>query len=113
MANGWPTTPPADNLFRRITVYSTADNSLTDVTTDRYDSYSPYWSPDGHWLYFLSDRNLKSVVDDPWGSYQAEPFLDKKTKIYQIALTEGLRSPWTAGGRNVADGEARPTPPTT
>ena len=83
-----------ENLFRRITVFHTADNSLTTLTTDRYDSYYPYWSPDGHWLYFLSDRNLKSVVDDPWGSYQSEPFFDKKTKIYQLALTPGLRSPW-------------------
>ena len=83
-----------ENLFHRITIYHTTDNSLTTLTTDRYDSYSPYWSSDGHWLYFLSDRNLKSVVDDPWGSYQSEPFFDKKTKIYQIALTTGLRSPW-------------------
>jgi tricorn protease len=84
-----------ENLMRRITVYNTADNTATTLTTDRYESYSPYWSPDGHWLYFLSDRNLKTVVSDPWGSYQPEPFLDKKTKVYQIALTEGLRSPWT------------------
>ena len=84
-----------ENLFRRIMVYNTADNSVTAFTTDRYDSYSPYWSPDGHWLYFLSDRNLKSVVNDPWGGYQPEPFLNKKTKVYLIALTEGLRSPWT------------------
>ena len=34
------------------------------------------------------------MVDDPWGSYQSEPFFDKKTKIYQLALTPGLRSPW-------------------
>jgi tricorn protease len=84
-----------ENLFRRIMVYNTADNSVTAFTTDRYDSYSPYWSPDGHWLYFLSDRNLKSVVNDPWGGYQPEPFLNKKTKVYLIPLTEGLRSPWT------------------
>jgi tricorn protease len=84
-----------ENLFRRIMVYNTADNATTTLTTGRYDSYSPYWSPDGHWLYFLSDRNLKSEVTDPWGSYQPEPFLNKKTKVYLIALTEGLRSPWT------------------
>ncbi|HBI42936.1 MAG TPA: protease [Planctomycetales bacterium] len=83
------------NLFRRIMVYNTDNNATTTLTTDRYDSYSPYWSPDGHWLYFLSDRNLKSEVTDPWGSYQPEPFLNKKTKVYLIALTEGLRSPWT------------------
>jgi tricorn protease len=83
-----------DNLFRRVKLYSVADGSITPVTTDRYDSYSPAWSGDGKWLYLLSDRNLKSVVDDPWGSYQPEPFLDKKTKIYHIPLVPGLRSPF-------------------
>ena len=68
-------------MLRRITVYGTADGAITTLTTDRYDSYSPAWSPDGQWLYFLSDRNFKSAVDDPWGTYQPEPFLDKKTKI--------------------------------
>ncbi len=84
----------AGNLFRQVKVYCVADGTVTTLTTDRYDSYSPAWDPDGHWLYFLSDRNLKTSVEDPWGSYQPEPFLDKKTKIFQIALTEGLRSPW-------------------
>jgi tricorn protease len=84
----------ADNLFRQIKLYGIADGKITPVTSDRYDSYGPAWSPDGQWLYLLSDRNLKTVVDAPWGSYQPEPFLDKKTKIYHLALTEDLRSPW-------------------
>jgi tricorn protease len=84
----------ADNLFRQIKLYSVADEKVSTLTTDRYDSYSPEWSPDGKWLYLLSDRNLKSVVEEPWGNYQPEPFLDKKTKIYQIALMEGPRSPF-------------------
>ncbi len=84
----------ADNGFRRIKLFNVADGKTTQLTTDRYESYSPAWSPDGKWLYFLSDRNLKSIVDDPFGSYGSEPYLDKKTKIYQIALVEGQRSPF-------------------
>ncbi len=76
------------------------------MTTDRYDSCSPAWSPDGHWLYFLSDRNFKTTVEDPWGTYQPEPFLDKKTKIFQIALTEGLRSPWLPKDEAPSDDKA-------
>ncbi|MEE8411771.1 MAG: S41 family peptidase, partial [Acidobacteriota bacterium] len=30
----------------------------------------------------------------PWGNYQPEPFLDKKTQIFMLALTKGLRSPF-------------------
>ena len=88
-------TVPVENLFRRIRVYDTAEKKGFYVTTDRFDSFAPAWSPDGKWLYFLSDRHLQSVVKSPWGTYQPEPFLDKKTKIYQLALTEALRSPFT------------------
>lgn len=86
---------PGENLFRRIRVYNVADKKGEFVTTDRYDSYSPAWSPDGKWLYFLSDRNLQTMVPSPWGTYQPEPFLSRKTRIYQIALVDGLRSPFT------------------
>jgi tricorn protease len=85
---------PQGNLFRRIRIYDTVNKKGVYVTTDRFDSSSPAWSPDGKWLYFLSDRHLQSVVKSPWGNYQPEPFLDKKTKVYQLALTDGLRSPF-------------------
>jgi len=84
----------ADNFFRRIRLYGLAPDKITDLTSDRFDSYNPVFSPDGKWLYFLSDRNLRSIVGDPWGSYQPEPFLDRTTKIYQIALAAGERSPF-------------------
>ncbi len=64
------------------------------VTSDRYDSGSPAWSPDGKWLYFLSDRNFESLVGSPWGSRQPEPFWDRQTKIYHVALKRGERSPF-------------------
>jgi tricorn protease len=88
-------TEASENQFRRVKMYSVATGKITPVTTDRYDSFAPAFSPDGKWLYLLSDRNLKSVVPSPWGTYQPEPFLDKKTKIYHIPLTPGLRSPFT------------------
>lgn len=81
----------ADNMFRQVRLYSVADGGVTNVTSDRYDSFSPAWSPDGKWLYLLSDRNLVSLVASPWGSYQPEPFLDKTTEVYQIGLLEGAR----------------------
>jgi tricorn protease len=84
----------ASNQFHRILIYSIADGSITPVTTDRFDSYSPAWSADGKWLYLLSDRNLTSAVRSVWGSYQPEPYLAKTTEIYQIALVPGLRSPF-------------------
>jgi tricorn protease len=58
------------------------------------DSGNPAWSPDGKWLYFLSERHLESVVASPWGARQPEPFFDRTSKIYLAALTTGLRSPF-------------------
>jgi tricorn protease len=84
----------AGNQFRQVKLYGVADGRIIPVTTDRFDSYSPAFSPDGRWLYVLSDRHLRSVVESPWGNYQPEPFLDKKTRIYQIALVAELRSPF-------------------
>ncbi len=78
----------------RIYLYSIDGGAITPVTSDRYDSDSPAWSPDGKWLYFLSDRNFVSLVASPWGSRQPEPFFDRQTKIYQVALKRGERSPF-------------------
>jgi tricorn protease len=86
----------AENQFKVIRIYSVDQQKAYTITTDRYDSYSPAFSPDGKWLYFLSDRNLRTIVDSPWGSYQPEPFFDKKTQVFAIALQKTItRSPFT------------------
>jgi tricorn protease len=84
----------ADNFFQRIKLCRISTGAITHVTSDRFDSYAPAFSPDGKWLYLLSDRNLRSVVSSPWGNYQPEPFLDKKTRIYHLALRRDQRSPF-------------------
>ena len=80
--------------FGRIWLYGVLDGRRTAVTTERADSYSPAFTPDGKWLYFLSDRTFQSLVGAPWGPRQPEPFFDRPTKIYGLALLPGLRSPF-------------------
>ncbi len=82
------------NWNSQIRLYSLDDTSITDLTTDRAQSYSPAWSPDGKWIYFLSDRHFESVTRSVWGTRQPEPFLDRETKIYMISLKKGERSPF-------------------
>lgn len=84
----------ASNTFSQIWIYDLAAAKNILATTDRTNSLSPQWSHDGNWLYFLSDRNFQSKVGSPWGQRQPEPFWEKQMKIYQLALKEGLKSPF-------------------
>ena len=63
-------------------------------TSDRYNSFNPIWSKDGKWLYFFSDRMLKTTIGSPWGPRQPDPNFDRSMKLYELALTPGLRSPF-------------------
>ena len=87
-------TAPDRNQMTRLYLYEPSSARITPVSSDRYDTYSPEWSPDGKWLYFLSDRNFVSVVQSPWGSRQPEPFFDKQTSIYLVSMKPNERSPF-------------------
>jgi tricorn protease len=84
----------APNLYSRVRLYGIERGERLDATSDRYDSASPVFSRDGKWLYFLSERNLESVVGGPWGSLQPEPFFDRRVKLYALALEKEARSPF-------------------
>jgi len=82
------------NSFQQIFIYDVQRRSYAPLTSDRANSHDAVWSADGKWIYFLSDRNLNSVVGAPWGARQPDPFFDKPYKIYQVALRKNLRSPF-------------------
>lgn len=84
----------ASNGLNQVVVYNVETGVQTPVTTDRYDNHGGSWSADGKWIYFLSDRSLKSVVGSPWGSRHPDPFFDRPFKIYSLALQKGQRSPF-------------------
>jgi tricorn protease len=84
----------ANNTFAQIKLLNTKTGEIHAITSDRYNSFSPVWSVDGKWLYFLSDRMLKTTVPSPWGARQPDPYFDRSMKIYELALTTGLRSPF-------------------
>jgi tricorn protease len=82
----------ANNTFAQIKVLNTTTGAIQALTSNRYNSGSPSWSADGKWIYFLSDRMLRSTVSSPWGARQPDPNFDRSIKIYELALTPGLRS---------------------
>jgi tricorn protease len=84
----------ATNGYDEVKVCNVESGAIEALTSDRYNSSNPAWSSDGKWLYFLSDRNLKTTVQAPWGPRAPQPHFDRAEKIYQLALTTGLRSPF-------------------
>ncbi|MEL6717848.1 MAG: S41 family peptidase [Bacteroidota bacterium] len=82
------------NTMTQIKVYNVKDESTFDLTTDRANSFNPKWSPDGKFMYFLSDRSFTSLVGSPWGTRQPEPYWDASEKVYHVALKKGTRSPF-------------------
>ena len=86
----------ARNTYRQLILYDLDGERQIELTSDRTNSMSPVFSPDGKWLYFLSDRNLRSLVGSPWGPRQPEPYFDRPIEIFQIALESGLRPTFRA-----------------
>ncbi len=84
----------ADNLYSQIHIYNVKDGTTTDLTSERVNSFSPFWSPDGKWIYFLSERHIESVVPSPWGSRAPEPFYNESVKLYLVSLLKDGRSPF-------------------
>ena len=84
----------ADNQFDRIRILDVASGKSESITSDRYNSENPAWSSDGKWIYFLSDRMLKTTIQSPWGPRQPDPHFDHTMKVYELALEPGLRSPF-------------------
>jgi tricorn protease len=78
----------------QIGLYSIDSKQLSFVTSDRYTSRAPVFSPDGKWLYFLSARNFQLANGSPWGDRNMGPVFDKRTAIFALALQPENRFPF-------------------
>ncbi|WP_372942958.1 S41 family peptidase, partial [Shewanella sp.] len=70
----------------QIVLYSINESKAQTLTTDKYESFSPSFSHDGKWLYFLSNREFKANPGSPWGDRNMGPIFDKRTQIFALAL---------------------------
>ncbi|MBV8604060.1 MAG: PD40 domain-containing protein [Pelomonas sp.] len=81
----------------QLALYLLGENRMIALNSERYDNAAPAFSPDGHWLYFLSDREFQTTaVGGPWGDRNMGPDFPRRTKIYALALQQGLRWPFAA-----------------
>ena len=81
-------------LRPQVVLYSLADNKQVSLTTDKYESFSPSFSSDGKWLYFLSNRSFKLANGSPWGDRNLGAQFNDRTLIYAIALDQAAEFPF-------------------
>ncbi|MEQ1516237.1 MAG: hypothetical protein ABL931_07090, partial [Usitatibacteraceae bacterium] len=55
-------TKSAENFFETLHLIEISTGKRTQLTSDRYDARDATFSPDGKWLFFLGNRNLRSLV---------------------------------------------------
>lgn len=90
-------TPVPDNRDRtQVFLYRVSDRSRIEVTSSRYSSDSPVFSPDGKWLYFISRRHFEALNGDPWGDRNMGPYFDRRARLYAVSLQPDNRFPFQA-----------------
>jgi tricorn protease len=88
------TLAPGNTSVSQVVLYRVADRARVPVTSARYDSTWPVFSPDGRWLWFLSARHFAPLDGRPWGDRNMGPYFDRRTRIYALALQPGNRFPF-------------------
>ena len=91
-----------------LVLFRVADGKRFAVTSHRYQNFSPSFSADGRWLWFLSDRNFVATNGGPWGERNMGPFFDRRTRAYAIALQPDNRFPFQPPDELVP---VKPVPP--
>ncbi|WP_335901369.1 S41 family peptidase [Shewanella algae] len=78
----------------QVMLYSLESAKGEMLTSDKYESFSPSFSPDGQWLYFLSNREFQATPSSPWGDRNMGPVFDKRSQIFALALSQDARFPF-------------------
>jgi len=73
-----------------IYLYSPENNQSSRVSNGVTNDYNPVFSPDGRYLYFLSDRNYNAAL----GGYEFDFVYNGMTGIYIMLLAEDTPSPF-------------------
>ncbi|WP_371193697.1 S41 family peptidase [Glaciecola sp. SC05] len=66
------------------------------LTSTKYHAYSPTFSSNSQWLYFLSDRSFTPTPGSPWGDRNMGQMLDKRGQIFAISLGTNSSFPFAA-----------------
>lgn len=78
----------------RVLLYSLTEDKKVTLTSDKYNSFSPAFSPDGQWIYFLSDRAFTAGPRSPWGDRNLGTVFDRRTEIFAYSLNKNAKFPF-------------------
>lgn len=78
----------------QVMLYQLDNEKSAILTSDKYESFSPAFSRDGQWLYFLSNREFTSTPNSPWGDRNMGPVFDKRADIFALALDKNAQFPF-------------------
>ncbi|MCH4295483.1 S41 family peptidase [Shewanella sp. 3B26] len=76
---------------QQVVLYSLEEKQQHSLTSDKYESFSPAFSRDGQWLYFLSNREFNATPGSPWGDRNMGPVFDRRTGVFALALSADAR----------------------
>ncbi|MBZ9611010.1 S41 family peptidase [Rheinheimera maricola] len=79
---------PADQGRSQVVLYSVLEQQSAVITSEKYDAFSPAFSVDGLWLYFISNRQLIATPGHPWGDRNLGPMFDKRSQVFAVSLKQ-------------------------
>lgn len=75
----------------QIMLYSVPQNKTYQLTSELYSSYNPRFSPNGDYLFFVSDRNFQASV----GNFEYNYQYTNMSNIYGITLRDTILNPFS------------------
>ncbi len=91
-----------ENRIRGIFIYDFEDGSVKPVTEGYTNDYWPTFSPDGKYLFFVSQRNFNPILSDYEFSFVNQAI----ENLYLIVLQDGVPSPFLPGSDEAVDAES-------
>lgn len=97
----------AENGMQKVYIYNLNSKELIEITDSWYSSYSPCFSADGKYLFFVSDRDFSPVYSrTEWN----HAYLNM-SRIYLVTLTREVKSPFEPKSDEVKVAAAEATAP--
>ena len=78
------------NGFRSLYIWSVGEEKPRRITDELFNEYEPAWDPEGHYLYYLGDREFAPQL----GSVEWNYVVNRETSIFALALRKGVKHPF-------------------